>query len=1029
MVSTTPGQCLAASAHASAAHGLRFVHFLLAFVLLLLSATPGRAAEAGAISGAVSNIATGNMLEGARVSIPALNITTLTDNTGRYTFNGVPPGEHEMQVTYIGLDPVKVRVNVLPGQRAARDFELTSSIYKLEAFKVTGEREGNAAMITEKKNADNVKDIIAMDSFGYLPNMSAGEVVMRLPGIAGSPTDEGLAYRFNVRGMDPSLNNVTVDGGSLTTLGTNRSFELQSITGAMFEALELVKGHTPDKGADSLGGTINFKTRSTFSMREKRRTTYNFSVRVAPSFLEQTPLRSQHRAHPILNVTHQEVFSVFGGDRNLGTSLNLFYSENAVGGFETIFDRTNILNGPAPVWNYQTWDNSNNRKQMSVNFKADYKWSPTTKFSFGVTENDNFERHRRRVRVTAMTGTNTTAPGTSAIVPGAFNEKITVVRPGVTGTSANASNIDMQMDGPLNYYVRMGRVDFSGEHNYPNWLIEYAASVAQTHLNNGLGRGGQLNMRLFDPTRQTPGAQVVFGGAGWVIDQTRSEIHPEFRQNGGPDFTNPNNYLPRLNDGLVHQRNEQDQLLKQFRYDMRYKTPFAMPLFLKAGLHWRELDLELWGKDRRRWNFAGTAAYDPNLRLPNDPNYVSYDMIKTGRMIPFWQSHMFTVDGRPQNPALWREDLYYHEEQKYTQTRGATESVAATYLMAQGRLGRDGWRARTGFLGGVRVEETKTDTWGWVRSRRLSTTAERTSDPIGSARRDYENNYREEQGKYSKAFPSVHAFYDITPNLKARLTWSTSYGRPPLADLMPGETPDETLQRLTVNNPGLQPYTAKNWDATIEYYFEPVGSLTLGWFHKDIRGFLITTESGFIPEGTDNGYNGEYGGWIERTTINGGDAIAQGIEFSYSQQFTFLPGIWKGLSASFNYTRIDTHGKREGTRYLTRNEVNNFIPHAANARLAWRYRKFTSQILYNFTGEHLTPNAYNVTNPALNQYRYSMKTVNVGLGYQYKPSLNFTLDVTNLFNEPQEFYIGYKDRLRRHIVNFVTITAGVNGRF
>jgi hypothetical protein len=67
-------------------------------------------------------------------------------------------------------------VEVGAGQRASRDFELTSGIYKLDAFKVTGEREGNAQMITEKKNADNLKDIIAMDSFGYLPNMSAGEV-------------------------------------------------------------------------------------------------------------------------------------------------------------------------------------------------------------------------------------------------------------------------------------------------------------------------------------------------------------------------------------------------------------------------------------------------------------------------------------------------------------------------------------------------------------------------------------------------------------------------------------------------------------------------------------------------------------------------------------------------------------------------------------------------------------------------------------------------------------------------------------
>jgi hypothetical protein len=39
------------------------------------------------------------------------------------------------------------------------------------------------------------------------------------------------------------------------------------------------------------------------------------------------------------------------------------------------------------------------------------------------------------------------------------------------------------------------------------------------------------------------------------------------------------------------------------------------------------------------------------------------------------------------------------------------------------------------------------------------------------------------------------------------------------------------------------------------------------------------------------------------------------------------------------------------------------------------------------------------------------------------------LDVANLFNEPQVFYRGFKDRTQRTLMNFVTISAGVNGRF
>lgn len=1024
---------------------------VLALVFALAALVPLRAAEGGTISGTVNNAATKNNLEGARVEVSGLGLSVLSDASGRYSIKGVPAGSYDVVATYIGLDPVRASVAVSAGQVAVRNFEMTASIYKLDAFKVTGEREGNAAMITEKKNADNVKDVIAMDAFGYLPNMSAGEVVMRLPGVAGSPTDEGLAYRFNIRGMDPTLNNVTVDGGSLTTLGTNRSFELQSITGAMFEGMELIKGQTPDKGADSLGGTINFKTRSTFSMKEDRRTTYNFSVRTAPSFFEQTPIRSQHRSHPVLNLTHQQVFSVFGGSRNLGTSVNLFYSENAVGGFEAIFDRTNLQNGPAPVFNYQTWDNTNNRKQQSIAFKTDYKWSDTTKFSLNVTENDNFERMRRRVRVTASASgnSNTQVPSaTTGIVPGAFTNTVTVVKaiPSTSAAGSNTNQIDVQMDGPLNYYVRMGRADFTGEHNYGALSFEYTLGIARTTLNTGQGRGGQLNMRLFDPSAQVAGRAVYFGGAGWILDQTQNELHPRFIQNGGPDFTNPYNYLPRATDGLVRQRNESDQLQKQFRFDAKYKLSWEAPTMLKTGFHWRSLQMDQWGKERRRWVPKATAAYDANVRFAPDLNYVSYDMVKTGRKIPFWQAEGITKDGIPADPALWNEDLYYFESQKYLGTNGITEWIPATYVMAQGRFGKSGWLSRTGYLTGVRFEQVRTESWGWVRSRLLSTSAQQLADPVGSATRDYAVNFRNLPGKFNQKFPSFHAFHDITPNLKARMSWSTGYGRAPLGSLLPVETPDDTNRVLTINNVALKPQQASNWDATLEYYFEPVGSLTFSWFHKKIDDYIVANlDRGVIAAGPNNGYNGEYEGYTERTTMNAGTVYVQGWEFAYNQQFTFLPGLLKGLSASFNYSWTNQHGLgsaqtpggtpvlgREPTPttpavYFTRRDIANFIPAAANASLSWRYRKFNTSLLYNFTGEY--PTSISILNPALNQYRYAMKTLNVSMGYQHLPNVGFSFNVSNVLNEPQRWYVGYKDRMRRTTINFVALTFGVNGRF
>lgn len=67
--------------------------YLSLFYLLSLSA-----AHAAALTGNVSNVATRNLLEGARVEVPALGLTALTDNTGRYVLAAIPAGDRKSVV-------------------------------------------------------------------------------------------------------------------------------------------------------------------------------------------------------------------------------------------------------------------------------------------------------------------------------------------------------------------------------------------------------------------------------------------------------------------------------------------------------------------------------------------------------------------------------------------------------------------------------------------------------------------------------------------------------------------------------------------------------------------------------------------------------------------------------------------------------------------------------------------------------------------------------------------------------------------
>ena len=971
----------------------------LSLLLPLFFAAP--TAHAATLTGNISNVATGNLLEGAQVAVPSLGLSALTDNTGRYVLPSLPAGTHEVVVTYVGLDPARTTVTVNDSASTTRNFDLTSVVYKLDAFKVTGEREGGAAAITAQRNAENVKNIVAMDSFGNLPNMNAAEVAIRLPGVAGNPSDENLIDGFTIRGIGPGLNSVTLDGSPLTSQGAlNRSTNMNNLTGSMFDQMELTKGHTPDKEAGSIGGTINLKSRSPLSMKERRRITYSAGVRYAPSFTEQTPTRENHRAHPLFNVGWQELLDVFGGERNLGLSLNVFYSENAVGGFRTLRDFENTTAQPAYLWDYRTWDNYNLRKQASISLKADYRLAPSTKLSINTVASDAVETFRRQYETRAFTtqavfnpalpatGTNATA----GILPG-YTDRITQVR------AAAGSTIEQTTTGPGNFANRMRRLDVGAEHVFGALQLDYNALYTQSNINGGGGgRGGILVNRIT--------------AVGWRLDRTDSDLYPRFTQTEGPDFNNAANYRPTTYNNSILQNDDQ---IKEARANARYTLPVSFPLSLKSGAVWRQHYASA-ESVARRWNYAGTTA------LPSDPTIITFDSVKTGRRLPQWEPVQFFADRQPITPSLWREDLYFNEQNKYTANRAVTENVTAGYALASGRVGR------TGLIAGVRTERTETSSWGWVRARTGSTVAQQTADPVGSATRDYAGTQRNLSGSYTKSFPSAHLTHDLTSDLKARLSWSTSFGRPPLNNALPNETISETNQTLTVNNPSLLPQNAATWDATLEYYFEPVGTLSLGWFNKTITDYIVTgTNAGTIATGNDNGFNGEYAGFTRLTSANAGTAKVSGWEFNYQQQFTFLPGLLKGFGASANYTLIRTNGNFGGTTSRSTNEVPGFIPRTGNATLSWRYKKFSTRLLYNFTGSYIT--AFTAATPGRNLYRFQYATVNAGVSYQVRPNLQLTLDAANLTNEPQSLYRGVRSQMQNTILNGTSLTFGVNGRF
>jgi iron complex outermembrane receptor protein len=175
------------------------------------------------------------------------------------------------------------------------------------------------------------------------------------------------------------------------------------------------------------------------------------------------------------------------------------------------------------------------------------------------------------------------------------------------------------------------------------------------------------------------------------------------------------------------------------------------------------------------------------------------------------------------------------------------------------------------------------------------------------------------------------------------------------------------------------------------------------------------------------GYDGEYAGLTRLSSANAGTATVQGWELSYQQQFTFLPGVLKGLGTAVNVTKLEAHGDFGGNGLRSTSQVEGFVPWIANTSVFWRYRGFTSRVIVNYTGSHISD--YAAETPARNLYRFSRTVVNAGIGYQWRPAVTFSIDVNNLTNAPQAVYRGIPDQMQFKLFGGTTITAGVNGRF
>ena len=170
-----------------------------------------------------------------------------------------------------------------------------------------------SAAIARQREAINVKNVVAADSFGNIADGNIGDFLQQMPGITAVYVGADVRS-VQIRGIDGALNSVTMDGdrvASSQSASTGRTFEFEQASLNNIETIEVTKAPTPDMDADSIGGNVNIVSKSAFDRHQPRMFNYSLGGVWRPKYYTRS---DNWQREPIKNIGPSMNFS-YGSPR------------------------------------------------------------------------------------------------------------------------------------------------------------------------------------------------------------------------------------------------------------------------------------------------------------------------------------------------------------------------------------------------------------------------------------------------------------------------------------------------------------------------------------------------------------------------------------------------------------------------------------------------------------------------------------------------------------------------------------------
>ncbi|HEU4484304.1 MAG TPA: TonB-dependent receptor [Povalibacter sp.] len=337
------------------------------------------------------------------------------------------------------------------------------------------------------------------------------------------------------------------------------------------------------------------------------------------------------------------------------------------------------------------------------------------------------------------------------------------------------------------------------------------------------------------------------------------------------------------------------------------------------------------------------------------------------------------------------------------------EDVTAGYVMGQLEVGR------ATFIGGVRVEQTDTD-FDAYDILFVDGDAPDTPPQVDGRK------------KYTNWLPDLLMTFAVREDLLIRAAWTNTIGRPSYEQNVPfrifeieEDDPGVYEGAIEMGNSNLDPLESANYDLAMEWYLEPAGLLSAGVFYKDIKNPIFTR----IQTLEDIDFEGRSYSELEiEQPLNARSGEIIGVELGFQQQFSNLPGFWRGFGVSVSYTWTDSEAEvfdrdDKVPFFLQSEHIGNvavfYEVNGIELRLAYAYRSDYLDSLGNTAAEDL--------------YVAEHGQLDFKASYQISDQMSAFFQIQNINDEPLRFYSGDKSRLAENEIYSWNMLAGMSFKF